>query len=60
VSRFLKVMPRLPVCDLQQAIAFYTDVLGFTVGSLWPRDPNGYLIIFSEETTDLPTCRDDD
>jgi catechol 2,3-dioxygenase-like lactoylglutathione lyase family enzyme len=24
------------------------------------RDPNGYLIIFSEVTTDPPTCRDDD
>jgi catechol 2,3-dioxygenase-like lactoylglutathione lyase family enzyme len=126
--RFVKVMPRLPVIDLQLAIAFYRDVLGFNVGPLWPeheprfalldrddaciqfyvadpsrgeglghgtlsfevddvkaiyaalegraaiewgpevywygrrefsiRDPNGYHIIFSEETTDPPTCQD--
>jgi catechol 2,3-dioxygenase-like lactoylglutathione lyase family enzyme len=127
--RFLKVMPRLPVTDLQQAIAFYKESLGFSVGSLWPedaprfalldrdgvciqfyvadaskgepvghgtlsfdvddarvvhralegratvewgpevywygrrefaiRDPNGYLIIISEETADPPTCQDE-
>jgi catechol 2,3-dioxygenase-like lactoylglutathione lyase family enzyme len=126
VSRFLKVMPRLPVADLQLVIAFYKNVLGFRAGSLWPedepcfvlldrddvcvqfyvadrskgeavgygtlsyevddamatyaaleglapiewgpevywygrrefaiRDPSGYLIIFSEPTTDPPTC----
>ena len=126
MSRFLNVMPRLPVTDLQQTIAFYTRIIGFTVGGLWPenaptfvlldrdnvciqfyvadastgeavgkgtlsfdvgdvtethrslagratiewgpevywygrrefaiRDPNGYLIIFSEQTTDPPTC----
>jgi catechol 2,3-dioxygenase-like lactoylglutathione lyase family enzyme len=123
-------MPRLPVFDLRQTIEFYTDLLGFTAGPLWPedapsfvlldkddvcvqfyladvskaepvgygtlsfdvddatamhqalggrtvvewgpevywygrrefaiRDPNGYLIIISEETTDPPTCRDED
>ena len=129
MSCFLKVMPRLPVTDLQRAITFYTDVLGFTVGSRWPADkpcfalldrddvcvqfyvadatkgeavghgtlsfelddvlnlhtnlegrvniewgpevywygrrefaisdPSGYLIIFSEATTDSPTCQDE-
>lgn len=38
MSRFLKVMPRLPVTDLHRTIAFYTDVLGLTVGPLWPAD----------------------
>jgi catechol 2,3-dioxygenase-like lactoylglutathione lyase family enzyme len=129
VPRFLKVMPRLPVTDLQTAITFYKDLLGFHVGSLWPehepsfalldrddvciqfsvvdpskdeaighgtlsfevddaravhadlegratiewgpevywygrrefaiRDPSGYLIIFSEATTDPATCQDE-
>jgi catechol 2,3-dioxygenase-like lactoylglutathione lyase family enzyme len=129
VSRFLNVMPRLPVTDLQQTIAFYTRIIGFTVGGRWPenapnfvlldrdnvciqfyvadasrgeavgngtlsfdvgdvtethrslagratiewgpevywygrrefaiRDPNGYLIIFSEQTTDPPTCHNE-
>jgi catechol 2,3-dioxygenase-like lactoylglutathione lyase family enzyme len=122
-------MPRLPVLDLNLTSAFYTDVLGFQGGPLWPadapcfallerddvcvqfyvadasrgeavgnatlsfevddaraihrelaaratvewgpevywygrrefaiRDPNGYLIIFSEPTTDPPTCHDE-
>ena len=126
MSRFLKVMPRLPVTDLQPVIAFYQDLLGFGASPPWPedepnfvlldrddvcvqfyladqskgeavgygtlsyevddamatyaalagrvpiewgpevywygrrefaiRDPSGYLIIFSEPTTDPPTC----
>ena len=129
MPRFLKVMPRLPVADLQPVIAFYRDLIGFQVGSLWPedkpsfvlldkddvcvqfyvadrsndeavgcgtlsfevddastmhaalagqvpiewgpevywygrrefaiKDPSGYLIIFSEETADAPTCQDE-
>jgi catechol 2,3-dioxygenase-like lactoylglutathione lyase family enzyme len=122
-------MPRLPVTDLERTNAFYTELLGFTVGPLWPvdapsfalierddvcvqfyvadtrkgevvgngtlsfevndaramhralqgrapvewgpevywygrrefaiRDPNGYLIIFSEQTCDPATCLDE-
>jgi catechol 2,3-dioxygenase-like lactoylglutathione lyase family enzyme len=129
VIRFRKVTPRLPVADLRQAIAFYTDLLGFQLSLLWPeqsptfaildrddvcvqfdapesspvepvghgtlsfdvgdvrelhaslqgrvaiewgaevywygrrefsiRDPNGYLLIFTELTDDDPTCHDE-
>jgi catechol 2,3-dioxygenase-like lactoylglutathione lyase family enzyme len=129
VTRFSRVTPRLPVADLRPAIEFYTNVLGFKLGLLWPevaptfaildrdgasiqfclaeapgqesaeratlcfdvddvgalhaslrdrvavewgpevywygrrefavRDPDGYLLIFSERTDDPPTCRED-
>ena len=127
--RLLAVEPRLHVHDLQRSIAFYRDVLGFTVTTLVPeqapvfamlarppvylqlggiggrreaadrstctlcfdtvdvpalhaalaariaiewgpevyfygrrefavRDPDGNLLVFSEETSDPPTCRE--
>jgi catechol 2,3-dioxygenase-like lactoylglutathione lyase family enzyme len=45
VSRFLKVMPRLPVTALQPVIAFYKDVLGFGVGPLWPDDEPSFVLL---------------
>jgi catechol 2,3-dioxygenase-like lactoylglutathione lyase family enzyme len=130
LPRFLQIAPRLPVADLARSIAFYTDLLDFKLGLLWPddapsfailerdgvsvqlhtadeserltvghttlsfdvddaralhdglkgrvtvewgaevywygrrefavRDPSGYLLIFSEVTSDPPTCHDDD
>ena len=128
-SRFLAIEPRLHVRDLRRAIAFYRDVLGFEVTTLFPpqdpsfamlrrgdvclqlggpagvrpadaastctlwidvaecarlhdelrahvkiewgpevyfygrrefavRDPDGNLLVFSEETSDPPTCRE--
>jgi catechol 2,3-dioxygenase-like lactoylglutathione lyase family enzyme len=129
-ARFNGVIPRLPVADLEQTIAFYTGLLGFRIGVLYPddeptfcildrdsvslgfftpdalrgavtigsadlylavddvlalhdelkngvpiewgpevyfygrrefavRDPNGYLLIFTEPTDDPPTCPDE-
>jgi catechol 2,3-dioxygenase-like lactoylglutathione lyase family enzyme len=130
MPRFLKVSPRLPVVDLHRTVAFYKDMLGFTLGFMWPadaptfgmlsrdgvsvqfqvadqprpeqggqvmlsfdvddakalhatlegripvewgpevywygrrefavRDPSGYLVIFSEETPDPPTCHEEE
>ena len=37
-------MPRLPVADLQPTIAFYRDLLGFTVGPLWPEDEPSFAL----------------
>jgi catechol 2,3-dioxygenase-like lactoylglutathione lyase family enzyme len=130
VFRFTGVTPRLPVSDLRQTIEFYTRILGFRVGVLWPdvaptfcildrddvslgffapdahrgpvvvgtadlylgvddvravhaaikdtveiewgpevyfygrrefavRDPDGYLLIFTEPTDEPPTCPED-
>jgi catechol 2,3-dioxygenase-like lactoylglutathione lyase family enzyme len=126
INRFLNVAPRLPVADLDRTITFYTELLRFDCGALWPehsptfaildrdqinvqfevaaagtsignatlsfdvedalavkemlggrvpiewgpevywygrrefaiRDPDGYVIIFSEETGDQPTSED--
>ena len=126
-TRFLGVIPRLPVTHLARTIAFYVDLLKFRIGVLWPdvaptfcvldrdqlslgfftsdavrgevtigtadlylavddvqslhaelkdrvpiewgpevyfygrrefaiRDPDGYLLIFTEPTDDPPTC----
>jgi catechol 2,3-dioxygenase-like lactoylglutathione lyase family enzyme len=37
-SRLTGVIPRLPVADLGRTVAFYTRVLGFQIGVLWPDD----------------------
>ncbi|HEY4341747.1 MAG TPA: glyoxalase superfamily protein [Steroidobacteraceae bacterium] len=33
--RFEAITPRLPVCDVEQALTFYIDQLGFTLGWRW-------------------------
>lgn len=38
MSPFERLIPRLPVADLDRTIAFYRDVLGFRPTVLWP-DP---------------------
>jgi catechol 2,3-dioxygenase-like lactoylglutathione lyase family enzyme len=45
VTRFLKVVPRLPVADLSRTTRFYTEVLGFRVGLLWPADAPAFTIL---------------
>lgn len=37
-ARFTGVTPRLPVADIGRTVAFYTSLLGFRVGVLWPDD----------------------
>jgi catechol 2,3-dioxygenase-like lactoylglutathione lyase family enzyme len=45
VERFQKVTPRLPVPDLRPAIVFYTNVLGFELGLLWPETAPTFAIL---------------
>jgi uncharacterized glyoxalase superfamily protein PhnB len=45
VTRFARVTPRLPVTDLRPAIEFYTGVLGFKLGLLWPEDAPTFAIL---------------
>ncbi len=49
MSRFLKVAPRLAVDDLSRTIAFYTEVLGFTIGLLWPEDSPSFALLELDE-----------
>jgi catechol 2,3-dioxygenase-like lactoylglutathione lyase family enzyme len=45
MSRFTRIVPRLPTTDLIQTIEFYTSILGFTVGSIWPDDGPTFAIL---------------
>jgi catechol 2,3-dioxygenase-like lactoylglutathione lyase family enzyme len=45
VVRFSKLVPRLPVAAIQPAVDFYTGVLGFQVGLLWPGDAPTFAIL---------------
>lgn len=36
---------RLPVADVRASAAFYTDVLGLEVGTLWPDDAPEFAIL---------------
>jgi catechol 2,3-dioxygenase-like lactoylglutathione lyase family enzyme len=36
---------RLPVADVRASAAFYSDVLGFDVGTLWPDALPGFAIL---------------
>ena len=44
-GRLTGVIPRLPVADLGRTVAFYTRVLGFQVGVLWPDDRPTFAIL---------------
>jgi catechol 2,3-dioxygenase-like lactoylglutathione lyase family enzyme len=48
MARFLNVMPRLPVDDLATAIGYYTDVLGFAVGAIWPDESPAFVLLDRE------------
>ena len=43
--KFMKAMPRLPVADARRTVAFYTEMLGFNLGVLWPEDRPAFLIL---------------
>jgi catechol 2,3-dioxygenase-like lactoylglutathione lyase family enzyme len=45
MSRFARVVPRLPVADLQGSVDWYVDVLGFTCGNMWPEEDPTFAII---------------
>lgn len=44
-ARFAGVIPRLPVADLGRTVRFYTDLLGFRAGVLWPDDNPTFAIL---------------
>jgi catechol 2,3-dioxygenase-like lactoylglutathione lyase family enzyme len=44
-TQFNGVIPRLPVADLEQTIAFYTGVLGFRIGVLYPENRPTFCIL---------------
>lgn len=46
MNRFERLIPRLPVTDLERSLAFYRDVLGFRPSVLWPnRDEPSFAIL---------------
>jgi catechol 2,3-dioxygenase-like lactoylglutathione lyase family enzyme len=55
---FLKITPRLPVADLARTIAFYSDLLGFQVGALWPQDEPTFAIL-NRDDVNLQFCLDE-
>ena len=44
-GKMLRVEPRLPVSDLEETIAFYTEILGFSVDSRWPAGEPTFAIL---------------
>ncbi len=51
MTKVRSVSPRFPVADLKAAIAFYRDVLGFTVGATWPDDAPKFALFAHGEAT---------
>jgi catechol 2,3-dioxygenase-like lactoylglutathione lyase family enzyme len=45
INRFLNVAPRLPVADLERTITFYTELLGFDCGAIWPEAAPTFAIM---------------
>jgi catechol 2,3-dioxygenase-like lactoylglutathione lyase family enzyme len=45
INRFLNVAPRLPVADLERTINFYSTLLGFECGALWPENSPRFVIM---------------
>lgn len=50
-SRFTGVIPRLPVGDLDTTLAFYTSLLGFRVGVLWPDEAPTFCILDRDDVS---------
>ena len=46
---FVHLTPRLPVADLQRTIAFYRDVLGFTVDLIWPDEVPTFAVLVRDD-----------
>src|SRR5262245_7857979 len=51
MSRFLSISPRLTVTSIDQTVAFYRDVLGFTAGDPWPADRPVFVIMARDDIT---------
>ena len=49
--RFTGVVPRLPVQDLQRTIRFYTELLGFQCGLLWPDGQPMFTVLDRDEVS---------
>jgi catechol 2,3-dioxygenase-like lactoylglutathione lyase family enzyme len=45
MRQFTKATPMLKARDLQETVAFYVDVLGFTVDTLWPADAPTFAML---------------
>jgi len=48
---FQRVTPRLPVIDLRPSIEFYTTVLGFNLGLLWPENAPTFAILERDQAS---------
>lgn len=48
--KVLRTIPRLHVADLKRSIAFYSDVLGFSVTETWPEEAPTFAIMSRDET----------
>jgi catechol 2,3-dioxygenase-like lactoylglutathione lyase family enzyme len=48
-THFIGVIPRLPVTNLAETIAFYVRMLGFRVGVLWPETAPTFCILDRDE-----------
>jgi catechol 2,3-dioxygenase-like lactoylglutathione lyase family enzyme len=51
VTRFQRITPRLPVVDLRPAIEFYTKLLGFKLGLLWPENAPTFAILDRDQAS---------
>src|SRR4051812_38721758 len=51
VARFRRITPRVAVADLRRTMNFYTDVLGFRVGVLWPEGEPAFCILDRDEVS---------
>lgn len=49
--QFNGVIPRLPVANLMQTIAFYTRLLGFRVDVLWPENEPTFCILDRDQVS---------
>jgi catechol 2,3-dioxygenase-like lactoylglutathione lyase family enzyme len=49
MSRFLKIAPRLPAADLAKSCDFYTRVLGFALGSTWPKERPWFALLVRDD-----------
>lgn len=46
-----RIAPLLGTHDLQKTIAFYTDLLGFTLAATWPEDNPGWCNLTSGDAS---------
>ena len=49
MSRFFRIAPRLPAADLAKSCNFYTRVLGFSVGSTWPKESPYFALLARDD-----------